>query len=177
MGRGRRSIAAIDRASVHTLNRVSSSTKVGFEPTTFRLRVRCFASDWPALVGSCLLTLDAASVQTAPDGYRRIVWMIIGMIKAHSIPRRMRRAQTASSVVPPQSSKVRRPSARAELGCRIWCTAVRGPPSPDLKPSGEVDRGVEWCLLAGRSSESGDGRCCVVMARNGASYPVPLTSR
>jgi hypothetical protein len=37
-----------------------------------------------------LLTLNAASVQTAPDGYRRIVWMIIGMINAHpteSIPR------------------------------------------------------------------------------------------
>jgi hypothetical protein len=34
--------------------------------------------------GSGLLTLDALSVQTAPDGYRRIVWMIIGMIKAHA---------------------------------------------------------------------------------------------
>src|SRR4029453_12436421 len=31
--------------------------------------------------GSSLLTWEAASVQTAPDGYRRIVWMIIGMIK------------------------------------------------------------------------------------------------
>src|SRR5215211_5954603 len=41
--------------------------------------------------GSCLLTLGALSVQTAPDGYRRIVWMIIGMIKAHSIRRRMPR--------------------------------------------------------------------------------------
>jgi len=27
--------------------------------------------------------LDASSVQTAPDGSRRIVWMIIGMIKGH----------------------------------------------------------------------------------------------
>jgi hypothetical protein len=33
--------------------------------------------------GSSLLTLDAASVQTTPDGSRRMVWMIIGMIKAH----------------------------------------------------------------------------------------------
>jgi hypothetical protein len=39
--------------------------------------------------GSSLLTLDAASVQTAPDGYRRIVWMIIGMIKAHPMEDRM----------------------------------------------------------------------------------------
>jgi hypothetical protein len=33
--------------------------------------------------GSGLITLDASSVQTAPDGSRPIVWMIIGMIKAH----------------------------------------------------------------------------------------------
>jgi hypothetical protein len=36
------------------------------------------------LVGSrriSLLTLDALSVQTAADGYRRIVWMIKRMIK------------------------------------------------------------------------------------------------
>jgi hypothetical protein len=35
--------------------------------------------------------LDASSVQTAPDGSRRIVWMIIGMIKAHPIRNRMPR--------------------------------------------------------------------------------------
>jgi hypothetical protein len=39
--------------------------------------------------GSRLLRLDASSVQTAPDGYRRIVWMIRWMIKAHPIERRM----------------------------------------------------------------------------------------
>jgi hypothetical protein len=33
--------------------------------------------------GSGLLTSDALSLQTAPDGSRPIVWMIIGMIKAH----------------------------------------------------------------------------------------------
>jgi hypothetical protein len=38
-----------------------------------------------ALVGSCLLTLGAASIWSDPDGLRRIVWMIIGMINAHSI--------------------------------------------------------------------------------------------
>src|SRR5215213_7132181 len=52
--------------------------EVGFEPTTFRLRVECSASPWTAPEGSRLLTLDASSVQTAPDGYRRIVWMIKG---------------------------------------------------------------------------------------------------
>jgi hypothetical protein len=35
--------------------------------------------------------LDASSVQTAPDGSSRIVWMIIGMIKAHPIQNRMAR--------------------------------------------------------------------------------------
>jgi hypothetical protein len=33
--------------------------------------------------GSSLITLDGPSVQTAPDGYRTIVWMIKWMIKAH----------------------------------------------------------------------------------------------
>ena len=44
------------------------------------------------LVGSSrisLLTLDGPSIQTALEGSRRIVWMIIGMIKAHPIERRM----------------------------------------------------------------------------------------
>jgi hypothetical protein len=44
-----------------------------------------------ALDRSGLLTLDALSVQTAPVGFRRIVWMIIGMIKAHPIIYRMAR--------------------------------------------------------------------------------------
>jgi hypothetical protein len=51
------------------------------EPTTFRLRDGCSASIWTAPDGSSLLTLDAPSVQTDPDGYRRIVWMIKRMIK------------------------------------------------------------------------------------------------
>ncbi len=55
--------------------------KVGFDPTTFRLRVGCSASAWMAPDGSGLLTLEASSVQTASEGCRRIVWMIIGMIK------------------------------------------------------------------------------------------------
>jgi hypothetical protein len=53
----------------------------GFEPSTFRLRDGCSASIWTATDGSSLLTLDGPSVQTAPDGYRRIVWMIKRMIK------------------------------------------------------------------------------------------------
>src|SRR5918992_1998606 len=65
--------------------------EVGFEPTTFRLRDGCSASTWTAPDGSSLLTLDGPSVQTAPDGSRRIVWMIIGMIKAHPRENRMPR--------------------------------------------------------------------------------------
>jgi hypothetical protein len=39
--------------------------------------------------GSRLLTLDALSVKTAPDGSRRIVWVIKRMIKAHPTQDRM----------------------------------------------------------------------------------------
>jgi hypothetical protein len=39
--------------------------------------------------GSSLLTLDASSVQTAPDGSKRIVWMIKRMIKGASTENRM----------------------------------------------------------------------------------------
>jgi hypothetical protein len=53
----------------------------GFEPPTARSVARCSASIWSAPDGSGLLTLDASSVQTAPDGSRRIVWMIKRMIK------------------------------------------------------------------------------------------------
>ena len=65
--------------------------EVRFEPTTFRLRDGCSASPWSASDGSSLLTLPASSVQTAPDGYRRIVWMIIGMITGHPTETRMAR--------------------------------------------------------------------------------------
>jgi hypothetical protein len=65
--------------------------EAGFEPTTFRLRARCFQSNRSVLVGSCLLTLDAASAWSGPDGSSRIDWMTIGMTKAHSILDRMRR--------------------------------------------------------------------------------------
>jgi len=59
--------------------------------TTFGLRDGCSASAWTAPDGSSLLTLDASSVQPAPDGYRTIVWMIKWMIKAHPTGNRMPR--------------------------------------------------------------------------------------
>jgi hypothetical protein len=62
---------------------------VGFEPTTFRLRARSSASNWTEAIGSCLLTLGAASIWSDPDGDRSVVRMIIGMITAHAILRRM----------------------------------------------------------------------------------------
>jgi hypothetical protein len=53
----------------------------GIEPPTARSVAWCSASIWMVPDGSGLLTLDASSVQTAPDGSRRIVWMIKRMIK------------------------------------------------------------------------------------------------
>jgi hypothetical protein len=47
--------------------------------------------------------LDAASVQMAPDGYRRIVWMIIGMIKAHPTDNRKARQAPRSATLYPAS--------------------------------------------------------------------------
>jgi len=35
--------------------------------------------------------LDGSSIQTDQDGYRPIVWIIIGMIKAHPMKNRMAR--------------------------------------------------------------------------------------
>jgi hypothetical protein len=79
------------KAQIEPLSRGYVEPEVGFEPTTFRLRVGCSASTWSAPDGSSLLTLDGPSVQTAPDGSRPIVWMIIGMIKAHPTENRMPR--------------------------------------------------------------------------------------
>jgi hypothetical protein len=72
--------------------------EVGFEPTAFRLRARCSASNWTELEGNYLLTLGAASIWSGPDRSSWIDWMIIGMIKAHSILRRTRTTLTARSV-------------------------------------------------------------------------------
>src|SRR5215211_325488 len=56
--------------------------------------------------GSRLLTLAAASVQTAPDGSRPIVWMIKWMIKAHPTENRMpgRATPVVGHQTPPQAS-------------------------------------------------------------------------
>jgi hypothetical protein len=59
-----------------------------------RLRDECSASTWTAPDGSGLLTLDGSSLQTAPDGSRRIV----GMIKAHPTKNRMARQTTLQMV-------------------------------------------------------------------------------
>ena len=47
------------------------------------------ASIWSAPDRSSLLTLDGSSVQTALDGFRRIVWMIKAMINCRPIESRM----------------------------------------------------------------------------------------
>src|SRR5215211_1010891 len=66
--------------------------------------------------GSGLLTLDALSVQTAPDGYRRIVWMIIGMIKAHPTQHRMPRRSAPGLSPPRPRSSPRRPASTRSCG-------------------------------------------------------------
>src|SRR5687767_4646733 len=48
------------------------------------------------------LTLEASSVQTAPDGSRLIVWMINGMIKGH--PNDTGRAFRLRAAAPPGES-------------------------------------------------------------------------
>src|SRR5215218_1435136 len=93
----------------------------GFEPSTFRLRVGCSASTWMAPDGSSLLTWAASSVQTAPDGYRRIVWMIKWMIKAHPTKNRMPRRLT-----PPQPRTSRHDPCQSSQ-CR-YTTGLRKPP-------------------------------------------------
>jgi hypothetical protein len=52
----------------------------GFEPPTARSVAWCFASIWSGPGRSGLLTSEASSIQTDPDGSRRIVWMINRMI-------------------------------------------------------------------------------------------------
>ena len=80
--------------------RRSASMPRGRTPTA-RSLVWCSASIWSTPDESGLLRLDASSIQTDPDGSRRIVWMIKRMIKGH----------------PTQNRIVRRPASRA-LGQR-----------------------------------------------------------
>jgi hypothetical protein len=64
------------------------------------------ASDWTAPEGSSLLTLDASSVQTAPNGSRRIVWddQRLPMDKSDGLP--------DQAVTPVSVGTCRWPSAR-----------------------------------------------------------------
>jgi hypothetical protein len=66
-----------------------SGTGLHRHGVTARSLAWCSASIWSAPDGSGLLTLAASSVQMALDGSRRIVWMVIGMIKAHPTGNRM----------------------------------------------------------------------------------------
>src|SRR5512132_3488104 len=59
-----------------SLTWADGARREGFEPPTARSVAWCSTSIWTDPDGSGLLTLDGSSVQTAPDGYRRIVWMI-----------------------------------------------------------------------------------------------------
>jgi hypothetical protein len=64
---------------------VNCGARGGFEPSTFRLRGRSYASNRMAPAGFSLLTLHVASVWPGPDRTPRVDWMTM----AHSIRRRM----------------------------------------------------------------------------------------
>jgi hypothetical protein len=81
----------------------------GFEPSTFRLRGRCFQSDRTAPVGFSPLTLGAASVWSGPDRTTRVDWMTMGMTMAHSILHRV-----AST---PHRPKIRSTASMPPAGC------------------------------------------------------------
>jgi hypothetical protein len=134
--------------------------EVGFEPSTL-LRVGCSASAWTAPDGSSLLRLDALSVQTAPEGSRRIVWMIIGMIKAHPTKNRMPR-QAASRLIAP--------------GCGSWTNAGFGAsdptfhgvrrPSPQIGTTCGVHAGA-WRALMSTTPPDDRGLCILLVPIKG----------
>jgi hypothetical protein len=114
--------------TLHALKWRSDSSR------TFRLRVGCSASIWTAPDGSSLLTLGALSVQTAPDGYRRIAWMIKRMIKSI----RQRIDAKASNGVRAHGSSRR---IRQKIGWQsklpstfIACLSQSGPARPQRVP-------------------------------------------
>jgi hypothetical protein len=80
---------------------------------TARSLAWCSASIWSAPDQSALLRLDASSIQTDPDGTRRIIWMIEQMIKGH----------------PTQNRIVHRPASRT-LGQRWQVALLVGPTLP-----------------------------------------------
>ena len=75
--------------------------------------------------GPGLLPLAAPSVQTALDGSRGIVWMIIGMIKAHPMENRM-----PLRLTPPQPRTSCHDRCQSSL-CR-YTTGLREPPASNL---------------------------------------------
>jgi hypothetical protein len=135
------------RASAIRLSR-DSARREGFEPPTARSVDWCSASVWSAPDGSGLLTLGASSVQTAPEGSCRIVWMIKRMIKP---------CDAAPSVTQTTAGIVER--------------------SPDI-PSGDAWRtgaGLPWPQVAssGLQDSSGSSTACwqvlSSLLRSGAS--------
>ena len=99
-----RMIKEAERQAVGTCNTCSDLLVCGargrIRTDDLPITRRSSASTWTDPDGSSVLTLDATSVQTAPDGYRWIHWIIIGMIKAHPTQNRMARRATRISAGP-----------------------------------------------------------------------------
>src|SRR4029453_12748977 len=97
----------------------------GFEPPTARSVAWCSASIWTDPDRSGLLRLDAPSIQTAPEGSRRIVWMINRMIKQVRRPG-SRSVPAGPTPVPPDNRGTGQvPSSRFAPGWSIMSRVTR----------------------------------------------------
>ena len=116
----------------------------GFEPPTARSVAWCSASDWSTPDGSGLLTLGAPSVQTAPEGSRRIVWMIKRMIKPRDAESSVTQTTAVTGERAPDisSGDAWRTAATPSSGHRIY------------KPAGSRPLGAGVCRR-GRSGRVG----------------------
>ena len=116
-----------------------STTRCGCDlPITRRMfprRTGRLQTDLPAQV-------DGSSVQTAPDGYRRIVWMIIGMIKQ------------VSQLVSREVERTIRPRWSMQRGARLHAQASGNPlTQPKVPSSSDAGRTGATPEAAGSSAE------------------------
>ena len=125
--------------------------------------------------GFSLLTLDTPSVQTAPDGYRRIVWMIKRMIKAHPIKNRMPRQASSYRDEPShRRGSVYEPTQGLP-------EAPKGGSTADTKldpPQSLLGDGVHvgWCLDSGDALDVGPPSYKKVERAPSRVVPAPVST-
>ena len=132
----------------------------GIRTPTARSIAWCSVSIWSAPDRSGLLTLDASSVQTAPEGSCRIVWMINRMIKP---------CDAAPSVTQTTAGTVERspdiPSGDA------WRTGARTAATPSseqrIKDSGQPSTAC-WRVLSWQVRLGGPSSWWAPVMRHGA---------